>query len=280
METLVVNKSSKLYYDYPMHKHGYWELLVNLYGSGTLVAERESFPFTEGTISLIPPNVPHSKTAPDGFMDGCIFVKDLAPIFGDRVICFEDDSKRTFQSLFMMAFDIQLRNEANSRGIINALTDTLYQILLSWNTHTKRRSVPVENFQSELRNNISNCEFDVSAAIDKTGYCKSYFRKLFREVTGASPINYFNHMRIEHSKTQLRQYHQVRTIKEIALSAGFSDPYYFSRTFKQHEGISPKQYIDSLGSFDLERLAEEGDVERNREQMQQMRMERIVNSRN
>ena len=35
------------------------------------------------------------------------------------------------------------------------------------------------------------------------------------------------------------------SISEIAFQCGFEDPYYFSRLFKQLEGISPMQYYNN-----------------------------------
>lgn len=131
----------------------------------------------------------------------------------------------------------------------------MYQLLISWSAYQHKRNAPAENFQNILLSNISNCNFDISAEIKKTGYCYSYFRKLFKKFTGYPPVHYFNHLRIEYSKKQLQQYHGVHSIKEIALCSGFTDPYYFSRVFKQYEGVSPEQYIKNLGSYNRDLIA-------------------------
>ena len=36
--------------------------------------------------------------------------------------------------------------------------------------------------------------------------------------------------------------HNNQMVKEVANQVGFDDPYYFSRTFKQFFGVSPKQF--------------------------------------
>lgn len=94
-----------------------------------------------------------------------------------------------------------------------------------------------------MQNNINNPEFDLSAAVDETGYCKGYFRKIFKDFTGVSPVNYFQEMRINYAISLMNQYDKSRTIKDIAASSGFRDPLYFSRIFKKITGQSPREYI-------------------------------------
>jgi hypothetical protein len=50
VQILLVNKSSEVYSIFPFHKHGYWEIILNLYGSGTAIIDGVKYPFTEGTI--------------------------------------------------------------------------------------------------------------------------------------------------------------------------------------------------------------------------------------
>ncbi|SEL04988.1 AraC-like ligand binding domain-containing protein [Olivibacter domesticus] len=68
----------------------------------------------------------------------------------------------------------------------------------------------------------------------------SHFSNIFHKKTGYSPIEYFNHLKIQRA-CQLLQFTDKR-IFEVALAIGLEDPYYFSRLFTTHMGISPKNY--------------------------------------
>ncbi|GAA4795648.1 AraC family transcriptional regulator [Olivibacter ginsenosidimutans] len=68
----------------------------------------------------------------------------------------------------------------------------------------------------------------------------SHFSSIFHKKTGYSPIEYFNHLKIQRA-CQLLQFTNQR-IFEIALAIGIEDPYYFSRLFSSHMGESPKNY--------------------------------------
>jgi len=68
----------------------------------------------------------------------------------------------------------------------------------------------------------------------------TYFSNLFSRLMGLSPVQYIARRRIEESQKILLSTDQ--TLYQIALRVGFSDEYYFSRTFKKIVGISPNFY--------------------------------------
>jgi AraC-like DNA-binding protein len=68
----------------------------------------------------------------------------------------------------------------------------------------------------------------------------SHFSYLFKNKTGFSPIEYFNHLKVQKA-CQYLLFTNLR-IKEIALELGIDDRYYFSRMFKKIMGLSPDDY--------------------------------------
>jgi AraC-like DNA-binding protein len=69
---------------------------------------------------------------------------------------------------------------------------------------------------------------------------RQYFSKLFRRFTGQSPHSYLMEVRLRQARALLEE--TDLTIQEVATRVGFSDPYYFARTFRTHCGVSPSQY--------------------------------------
>lgn len=69
---------------------------------------------------------------------------------------------------------------------------------------------------------------------------KYYLERIFKEQFGTSIINYLLSIRITHAKQLLR--FSDKSVEQIGLECGISPLYYFSRTFKQTEGISPSEY--------------------------------------
>ncbi len=67
-----------------------------------------------------------------------------------------------------------------------------------------------------------------------------YFRKLFTEVIGVSPITYIHELRIKKAKEMLRS--DCGSITNVAESLGYVSIYDFSRAFKKYVGVSPLNY--------------------------------------
>jgi two-component system response regulator YesN len=71
-----------------------------------------------------------------------------------------------------------------------------------------------------------------------------YLSKLFKEETGENFIDYLTGIRIRIAKNLLEN--GDMSIKEICYSIGYSDPNYFSRTFKKIVGSTPTEYKDEI----------------------------------
>ena len=78
---------------------------------------------------------------------------------------------------------------------------------------------------------------DVSRVANISPY---YFSKLFKEATGENFIEYLTNVRIEKAKELLEK--AELSMKEICAMCGYSDPNYFSRTFKKNVGLTPTEY--------------------------------------
>lgn len=58
-----------------------------------------------------------------------------------------------------------------------------------------------------------------------------------------TPKQYFNRWRMEYALDQLRGGVRISKISEALC---FSTPYAFSKAFKQHFGLSPEKYLQTL----------------------------------
>lgn len=74
----------------------------------------------------------------------------------------------------------------------------------------------------------------------------SHYSHIFRKRTGFSPMEYFNHLKIQKA-CQYLIFTDMR-IKEIAYKLGMTDPYYFSRMFNKLMGVSPNHYRAKRGT--------------------------------
>ncbi len=68
----------------------------------------------------------------------------------------------------------------------------------------------------------------------------NHFSSIFSQESNMSFIEYVTSVRIEHAKQKLIAT-QLRA-SDIAYAVGFSDPHYFSATFKKNTGFTPSEY--------------------------------------
>lgn len=74
-------------------------------------------------------------------------------------------------------------------------------------------------------------EFDVS---------RTHFFRVFKEQTGQSPYKYHLQLTIRRAAEMLRD--SPMSVKQIAMTLGFRNPYHFSKLFKLKTGSSPRDY--------------------------------------
>jgi AraC-like DNA-binding protein len=80
----------------------------------------------------------------------------------------------------------------------------------------------------------------VSTLSALSGLSVSLFSSLFKCATGYAPIQFFIRLRMQRACELLRE--TTLSIKEVADSLGYDDPFYFSRIFKSVNGVAPSYY--------------------------------------
>ena len=78
---------------------------------------------------------------------------------------------------------------------------------------------------------------DVSRRVNISPY---YFSKIFKDELGLNFIEYLTSVRIEKAKELLTG--SDMSMKEICGACGYTDPNYFSRSFKKNVGVTPTEY--------------------------------------
>lgn len=125
----------------------------------------------------------------------------------------------------------------------------LFYILLSdigHYYHAKHDILPKYNIISKGIHALENtCVNDIKIGdlAKKCNVSPIYFRKLFKEYAGISPMEYKLNALITQAKQQL--VYSDKSIEEIAEILGFSSASYFCRIFKKKTGLTPLQYSRS-----------------------------------
>lgn len=98
----------------------------------------------------------------------------------------------------------------------------------------------IQSAKEYIEKNFSNGELSLNRIAAHIGVSPSYFSSIFKQETGTTFVEYLTKVRIDKACELLRCTNS-RTA-EIGEQVGYSDPHYFSVTFKKVMGQSPKDY--------------------------------------
>ena len=248
-------------YEMPFHWHMEHELILVLQGVLRLSVEGEAFELAPGDCMLIADGAIHGGT-PEGCIYECL-VFDLERFLagtttcGQRVVLLTEGEARLegkfpagtqaaaiVSQLFQAMETERPGYELTTMGLLWQLWgELLGQRLLGaaepGPPRDIRRAQAVKNVLRRIRSSYGQPltleDLAAEAALEP-----KYFCRVFRQITGRTPINYLNYYRVECAAELLCT--TQGSITDIALECGFGDVSYFSRMFRRYKGQTPGQY--------------------------------------
>jgi len=123
------------------------------------------------------------------------------------------------------------------------LESLLMEIYLAWRS-AKHAEHP---FFEKMINSINEYPekwWTISELAEMCGISTTHLRRLFFEKTGLTPKEYIDTLKMNRASSLL--VNTQRSITNIASSLGYTDPYHFSRRFKEITGNAPNNYRSSM----------------------------------
>ncbi len=124
------------------------------------------------------------------------------------------------------------------KKIIYEILYNLYKEMF-YNEILNETQINIDNARNYIDTHY-NQKITVEMLANVSGYCRSYFKKLFKQQYNISSSDYLNYVRIEKAKSLIEE--KSYSISQIAMIVGYSSESYFSQVFKKKVGCSPKDY--------------------------------------
>lgn len=243
------------------HSHTYhFEILHINSGSGSIIVDDHIFPIQKDTIVFINGINTHCSVPEDpesyvrtklvisqsylrsiaqitGFTEG---IRDLFPDQGG--VCIKLNPA---QALLIDEEMREIREQlsAPSQKSRTAVTLATFRILLCAHENIHNHTAPIHNKMSDVLTYLNE---HISKKITLDDLCetlhisKYYLCHTFKQTIGMTIFEYILIQRLSLAKKKLLD--SDESISEISLSTGFSSFSYFSKAFKEYEGISPKEF--------------------------------------
>lgn len=234
------------------HLHSHYEIYILLSGERIVTIGDDSFHVSAGDATLFPRETPHQSRGETDFSGICIH---FSPVFLSRY--FKADAVKSLMECFrhpvisLPEACLQKLYETTTRFDWRAQDNylTLACILSGLNQacHARSDAAPdaagAEGLPARILQYLDgqyavvDTLAEISAAL---GVSESYVHRCVKKLTGMTPKQYINHLRVRNAMRDLE--YGNRNLSVIQELCGFHSASYFFRVFKQETGMTPTEY--------------------------------------
>lgn len=273
-DPLVVEDIKEVLYTCAHHSHTYYELVYIHSGNGIHYLNEDVIPYYEGDLFLIAPGEHHyfeikelshftyvkftegyfeskKHLAPDDFKVGSPEILMEMKWLKEVKICLE----KPFRDILKSAI-VNLVNYNDYYGNINSSSVVYYQLLSIFGIVKeilKERNVAdhtgelnIEKLTSFIHENIYDRDkLAVKLISENFNISPTYFSNYFRRHFNISYQEYLNNYRVTLIEKRLNI--EGLKLKQIVEEFGFTDTSHLSKTFKKIKGVTPQNYLKSVG---------------------------------
>lgn len=223
------------------------ELILHMSGDGLVLFDGKEYDTKPGDIRFLPQGEHQNYEVYRKTRGDCIVIYFLA----DRPVADEAFVKGFADKEHILALFQRILTTWLSRanGYYFECLSILYRI---FSEMQKSSYLPNEKYQrikpalDLIHERFLTQKLTVAELAAASGISPTYLKQLFRARFGLSVGQYILHLKLQHASEllQLDEY----SVTEIASMCGFSDLYHFSHLFKNHTGLSPREFASKYKS--------------------------------
>lgn len=164
------------------------------------------------------------------------------------VISGYDDFQYARQAIQLRVFDYLLKPVPKSDFLLLLqkidihLANQQHQIIKTQQKETAHLSPIIADVTTYLETHYQDAALTGVKVATMFHINHTYLSKRMKQELGVSFIDYLTHLRIEKAIELLDDTMLNIKINDLSKKVGYQNPYYFSRLFKQHIGVSPLNY--------------------------------------
>lgn len=253
----------------PVHRHTYYEIIVITKVTTQLHSHEIDFieySFTEGNIYFIYPNQTHKWNIDNfnGEVEGYILnfnesfllekSNTIKQILSKLFTPYEpypylNYKKHEFKSFFSILdiFEKEYNKKQHNKNILRALLETLLYCIHEIKAESSEvvdsnfqklnilRTLIEENYKDEKNSDFYSRKMELSS---------KRLNEIVKKASGYTITQLIHNRLILEAKREMVS--QAKTIQTISCELGFENPSYFTRFFKKHELLTPKEYSKQM----------------------------------
>lgn len=245
----------------PSHTHPAYSFVYYFDSANELILEdkRISFDISEGKcLVAMSPGFPHQEPEQDGFqsyiaiqIDSELFCKIFdqyepsLPVFRGEQFAPHPELLGLLKCFMLEASEYGCRNSDYLNQLALAVTHLIVRSVI---TSTHQLPPLYDRFEVDKAIAYMNSHFAEKVTVEElaalTNLSTSHFSKIFKSVTGETPIDFLKAMRLKKARNQL--INSVDNMTEIAMKCGFNSSSYFSSCFIEKYRMTPTAFRQSV----------------------------------
>lgn len=244
-------KTYSLDFTFQGESHDFYEVVCVLDGKAGITAGKNVYTLSAGQMILYPPAEFHAIWSDYGSSPEILifsFRAEKFPEIQDRIYALMPEQIEEIKALYSAAErafvleDINVkgvRSQAEAEKIVRRLEIFLLSVLDTGNGRTEKlNSRSGENYYHIVSVMERNLEEEMTADFlaKQCGMSVPALEKTVKKYTGHGAMKYYNELKMRKATELLKD---GKSVKEVALSLGFSDQNYFSLRYKKWAGVPP-----------------------------------------
>lgn len=244
-------KTYSLDFTFQGESHDFYEVVCVLDGKAGITAGKNVYTLSAGQMILYPPAEFHAIWSDYGSSPEILifsFRAEKFPEIQDRIYALMPEHIEEIKALYSAAErafvleDINVkgvRSQAEAEKIVRRLEIFLLSVLDTGNGRTEKlNSRSGENYYHIVSVMEKNLEREMAADFlaRQCGMSVPALEKTVKKYTGHGAMKYYNELKMRKATELLKD---GKSVKEVALSLGFSDQNYFSLRYKKWAGVPP-----------------------------------------
>ncbi|CAG7627681.1 helix-turn-helix domain-containing protein [Paenibacillus allorhizosphaerae] len=225
------------------HAHNGYEIVYYFSGNGNTQIDKEKFEYNAGCFAISEPGVKHDeyrRTSTDVIYLVFSCTNSAIPLQNGL---YGDPDGTIGRLLHRMAAELSSKTKYYDILLRCLLVEVIVEIGRVTNLESTEEA---DNNLIYAKNYIEQYhgeKMDLQGLAKTLGYSYDYFRHLFKDYTGYSPMQYAVQQRLERAKQMLTA--GKEPITAISIECGFSNSPQFCKMFKSQFGMSPKRFRET-----------------------------------
>lgn len=244
-------KTYSLDFTFQGESHDFYEVVCVLDGKAGITAGKNVYTLSAGQMILYPPAQFHAIWSDYGSSPEILifsFRAEKFPEIQDRIYALTPEQIEEIKSVYSAAErafvldDInvkRVRSQAEAEKVVRRLEIFLLSVLDTGNGRAEQAySRSGENYYhivSVMERNLEE-ELTADSLAKQCGMSVPALEKTVKKYTGHGAMRYYNELKMRKATELLKD---GKSVKEVALSLGFSDQNYFSLRYKKWAGVPP-----------------------------------------